>query len=370
MLPWTSLVESPCKRLPSIFICHRSDFCVARNNEWHAQGAGNEMISALNSQVHWLCFGSEGIPLKLFNPMRPIINWYNTKRMNRYIATELEKHLDINQDDEAYPSHTQQKKSVIDLALKSYLSETFHPKTTMTGMDESFKTFAIAQTKLFIFSGHDTTSSTICYIYYLLSQAPTSLAQLRSEHSRVFGSDVSQAASALIEDPYLLNQLPYTVAVIKEALRLYPAASSTRGGELGYSIKESSGLHYPTSGFLVWVAHQAMHRDPEYWPQPDTFLPMRWLVPEGHPLHPIKGAWRPFEFGPRNCIGQELAMLEIKVIMAMTAREFKIQPAYDEWDAAHPTIKPKRVRGERAYQIVIGSAHPCDKFPCRVETAI
>ena len=300
--------------------------------------------------------------------MRPLMNWYNTRRMNRYISRELEEHLYINQNEDE-PDQRQKKRSVIDLALKSYLDETPESKKTMAGMDASFKTFAIAQTKLFIFSGHDTTSSTICYIYHLLSQNVEALSQLRAEHDRVLGADVSQTASILSEDAYLLNQLPYTVAVIKEALRLYPAASSTRGGEPGYAIKESNELQYPTSGFLVWVVHQAMHRDPAYWPQPDSFLPARWLVPEGHPLHPIKGAWRPFEFGPRNCIGQELAMLEMKVIVAMTAREFYIQSAYDEWDAAHPTTRPKRVGTERAYQIVIGSAHPCDKFPCKVAFA-
>ena len=325
------------------------------------------MISALSSQVHWLCFGSEGIPLKLFNPIRPLMNWYNTRRMNRYISRELEEHLCINQRKDQVEER--QKRSIIDLALKSYLNEMPASKKTVAGLDKSFKTFAIAQTKLFIFSGHDTTASTICYIFHLLCQNVESLGRLRAEHSLVLGPEVSQTASALVEDPYLLNKLPYTEAVIKEALRLYPAASSTRGGEAGYSIKESDGFQYPTSGFLVWVVHQAMHRDPSYWPQPDSFLPERWLVPEGHHLHPIKGAYRPFEFGPRNCIGQELAMLEMKVIVAMTAREFNIQSAYDEWDATHPTSKPKRVGNERAYQIVIGSAHPCDKFPCRVTMA-
>jgi len=56
----------------------------------------------------------------------------------------------------------------------------------------------------------------------------------------------------------------------------------------------------------------------------------------------------------------------MKAIVAMTAREFNIRAAYDEWDVSHPTEKPKRVGTERAYQIVVGSAHPCDKFPCRV----
>lgn len=325
------------------------------------------MISALNSQVHWLCFGTEGLPLKLFNPLRRLVNWYNIKRMNRYVSQELDRHLCINQTgDEKSQKH---RRSVVDLALESYLNDKVDSKKTMARLDETFKDTAIAQIKLFIFSGHDTTASTICYIFHLISQHADALKKLRTEHDRVLGLSIAKTASRIVEDPYILNQLPYTTAVIKEALRLYPAASSTRGGEPGYSIKDLNGLQYPTSGFLVWVVHQAMHRDPAYWLEPDIFRPERWLVPEGHRLHPLKGAWRPFEFGPRSCIGQELAMLEMKAVLALTAREFDVKPAYDDWDVSNPTTKPKRVGTERAYQIVIGSAHPCDTFPCKVAIA-
>lgn len=62
-------------------------------------------------------------------------------------------------------------------------------------------------------------------------------------------------------------------------------------------------------------------------------------------------------------------MLEMKVIVAMTAREIDIRSAYDAWIGTHPTEKLKRVGTERAYQIVIGSAHPCDIFSCKVAIA-
>ncbi len=324
------------------------------------------MISALISQTHWLCFGTEGLPLKLLNPIRPLMNWYNTRRMNRYISRELKKQLKLNQDGTHAPPEGTGKRSIIDLALKSYLQEAPESKRTATEIDEAFKTFAAAQIKLFIFSGHDTTASTLCYIYYLLAQNAGALKQLRAEHDSVLGPDISRTSSHLLEDPYLLNQLPDTVAVIKETLRLYPPASSTRAGEPGYYIRGSNGLQYPTSGFLVCVVHQAMHRDPAYWPQPESFLVERWLVPEDHALHPIKEAWRAFEFGPRNCIGQELAMLEMKAIIAMTARESVVEPAFGEWDVTHPIATPKRVGEDRAYQVVLGSARPCDNFPCTV----
>jgi len=79
----------------------------------------------------------------------------------------------------------------------------------------------------------------------------------------------------------------------------------------------------------------------------------------------MKGAWRPFEFGPRNCIGQALVMIEVKTVLAMTLRELDVRPAYEEWDMLRGK-KGGIIDGERCYQIEEGSAHPADHYPCRV----
>jgi cytochrome P450 len=76
-----------------------------------------------------------------------------------------------------------------------------------------------------------------------------------------------------------------------------------------------------------------MHRSAKYWLRPDEFLPERWIVPVGHELYPRHSAWRPFELGPRNYIGQALVMIELRVILACLTREFDLEPAYAEWDA-------------------------------------
>ena len=180
--------------------------------------------------------------------------------------------------------------------------------------------------------GHDTTSSTACYIFYVLATHPAILARLRAEHVSVLGPDATETASVIISDPLLLNKVPYTLAVIKETLRMYPAVSSIRAGEPNFSVSDDAGRRFPTDGFLVWANPQPVHRDPAYWKQSDDFLPERWLVEPGDPLYPIKGAWRPFKHGARNCIGQELAILEMKVIMVMTVRLFQIELMYDDLD--------------------------------------
>lgn len=140
-----------------------------------------------------------------------------------------------------------------------------------------------------------------------------------------------------------------------------------RQGLEGIDITDDHGNTFPTEGTMIWILHQALHRNPVYWKQPNDFLPERWLVGPEDPLYPVKGAWRPFEYGPRNCIGQGLVMLELRVVLALTIREFDFEPMYDEWDKLHSVNgSEKRVDGERAYQIEKGGAHPADRFPCKV----
>lgn len=79
-------------------------------------------------------------------------------------------------------------------------------------------------------AGHDTTSSTIAYAYYLLGKNPECLKMIRDEHDRVLGS-VADTPEAIRKNPHLLNQLEYTLAVTREVLRLFPAASSVRKGK-------------------------------------------------------------------------------------------------------------------------------------------
>lgn len=284
--------------------------------------------------------------------------------MSRELQQCFVAYRDANQVAKA---EEKRSKTVMDLALDKYQEE--YPGSQATSdIDPNFKTFAINQMKIFMLAGHDTTSMTICYIFYLLASHPQPLEQIRAEHDEVFGSDITQIYARIVADPYTLNQLPFTVAVIKETMRLFPAASSTRAGEPEFSLSVD-GRQYPTDGFIVWSLHQALHREPSYWPQPDDFIPQRWLVAKGDPLYPVTGAWRPFEFGPRNCIGQELAILEIKMVLVMTIRDFDVKACYEEWDHMKGRTGPKTVNGERAYQVLNGTTRPAEGFPCRVTIA-
>lgn len=138
----------------------------------------------------------------------------------------------------------------------------------------------------------------------------------------------------------------------------------------------ATGDAYPTEGFLVWVIHYALHRSPAVWgDSANSFDPTRFM-PGNESKLPENG-WRPFEKGPRNCIGQELALLEARVILALTVRRFEFQPAFDCLDelkgdgscyANDETWRKGKqdLDGEEAYPILLGSAKPREGMPVRV----
>ncbi|KAJ4417101.1 hypothetical protein N0V82_006383 [Gnomoniopsis sp. IMI 355080] len=306
--------------------------------------------------------------LKEIFPLRPFFLWKNNRTMKNFLAPLIEEGIAAFDNGEVVGA-----KTINYLAVKAYRSELQQQREAgKSGVAESgrkhvdpkFMDIAISQLKVFIFAGHDTTASTLSFTYSRLSQAPTVLAKARAEHDAVLGPDPTQALARLIEEPNLLNQMPYTQAVLKEVLRLYPPAATARKGAPDVVLRhpDHTGQRYPTDGFLVWVASSLTHRHADYWERPDEFLPERFLAKEGESLYPRKNAFRPFELGARNCIGQELAQLELRAILAMTLRELDFEPAYRE-DAP-------QALGEKAYQKMgFGdiSGHVKDGFPVRVK---
>jgi hypothetical protein len=146
--------------------------------------------------------------------------------------------------------------------------------------------------------------------------------------------------------PRLVNNLDYTLAVIKEAMRLFPPAGASRDGVSGVNLTENL---LPTDDTILWILHGEVNQWEKYWVRGNEFLPQRWLVPDGHELYPRPGTWRPFEVGPRNCIAQAMVLTELCVVLACLARNFSIEPAYEEWDAKRGAKGNRLVHRERAY---------------------
>ncbi|KAF2710389.1 cytochrome P450 [Pleomassaria siparia CBS 279.74] len=193
------------------------------------------------------------------------------------------------------------------------------------------------QVKSFMFAGHDTTSVLLQRLFYALSMHPKCLAMIRAEHDAVFGdSDPQQIMLSRPDET--MNLLSYTSACIKEALRLWPPAASARLAPrgTGFKVQTENGEEVCLDGVVLYICHYLIHRDPKvYGETANDFVPERWLgdtsttsSAEDEVSNDIDtsktpiAAWRPFERGPRNCVGQELANIEARVILACVMRRY------------------------------------------------
>jgi len=164
----------------------------------------------------------------------------------------------------------------------------------------------------------------------LLSQHPEVEAKLLQE-LQAFPHDDEPAATEL-------DQLPYTQAIIKESMRLYPPAWSI-GREVVDSFKLGGCDLQP--GNLIFLSQWSMHRDPRYFPAPEQFRPERWMNGEEQQLP--QGAYFPFGDGPRACIGRGFALMEATLILATLARQFHFQLNAEFPIQPHPmlTLRPR-----------------------------
>jgi len=135
-----------------------------------------------------------------------------------------------------------------------------------------------------------------------------------------------------------LSQLTYLGDVIKEAMRLWPVTAVGPHRELAADIVVSDTVTLPKGSF-IGVGIFAMFRSVELR-EPDLFLPERWA--EGDPdAAKLKELFIPFSTGRRNCIGQPLASLELKMALATIFKKFDFQLVSEVQDFFFLTLKPK-----------------------------
>ena len=315
---------------------------VVLDYDLNAQTSKNELVEAFRRQISWTPSVISTNPFAGMHPMRPFMHRYYEQKMN----TCLGKILDDRYASFDPESRKSSRRPAIDLALDEYVLQQKEEKlgNNRQGADKSFRALAIDQMKSFIFAGHDTTSSTIAYIYLMLSQNPKALEKARAELDSVFGTDVTQSGDLIKRNPQLTNNMPFILGAIKETLRLFPPAMIVREGhgKLAYE-----GNMYDMEGFMVLVSPHTLHRNAEWFPSPDEFIPERWMPPPHNFQDIPKDVYRPFSKGPRDCIGQQLAILEIKIILAMTLREFDFKEDYETWDRKLGREKPGDILGGR-----------------------
>ena len=191
----------------------------------------------------------------------------------------------------------------------------------------------IAEVKLMIFAGYDTTAGTLSWVLVELLRNPELLERVRAE---VRADD--KDAPITFED---LKQKPLLDAIIKETLRLHPQTAFNMRG-----VKETFefGGHTISPGVLVMLAPVFTHRMPEYFAEPERFDPDRFLAPRDEDAkHPY--AWIGFGGGPRICVGMSIAQMEIKAMFTRLMRRFDVQLAPDQ-DLSSVYVPLSRPKGD------------------------
>jgi unspecific monooxygenase len=161
-----------------------------------------------------------------------------------------------------------------------------------------------------IVAGHETTALTLFWSLYLLASAPADQERVAQE---VRGIDLGPDAAA-----EALAKLPYTRAVVSEALRLYPPAFAL--ARMALAADRVGDVAIPRGG-LVMMSPWVLHRHRRLWADPDAFNPSRFLG-EAPPAH--RFAYMPFGAGPRVCVGAQLALTEACLVLAMMVQRFDV----------------------------------------------
>jgi cytochrome P450 len=179
-------------------------------------------------------------------------------------------------------------------------------------------------------AGHETTALALSWAWFLLGAHPEAERRLHAEVDEVLAQRDPE-----VED---LPRLPFTEAVILEAMRLYPPAYVIGREAIancavgGYTIRR---------GMTVLMSQWVVHRDGRFFEDPAAFQPQRWLggVAERLP----KYAYFPFGGGPRLCIGNTFAMMEMVLVLATLARrlKFRLKPGHvvEPWPTF--TLRPQ-----------------------------
>jgi cytochrome P450 len=166
------------------------------------------------------------------------------------------------------------------------------------------------QALTFLLAGHETTAATLAWALLLLARHPQAQERLQAEVDRELGGRAPELAD--------LAGLPYAAMTLHETMRLYPAVWLLPRRSL--ADDRIGGYRIPARSDVLLSVY-SMHRHPDFWPEPDRFLPERFA--SGAP----SAAYMPFGAGPRACVGRRAGVVETTVLLAMIAARFHCRAA-------------------------------------------
>jgi cytochrome P450 len=189
-----------------------------------------------------------------------------------------------------------------------------------------------------LLAGHETTALALTFAIFALTQHAEQRTRLRAELDAFFADPA--------HDPAAVCELPYLDAFIRESLRLYPPAYAI--GREAVKAFDLGGFTLPV-GSQIMISQYAIQRDARFFPEPERFMPERWLDASSKALP--RFAYFPFGGGPRICIGMHFAMMEIALVLATLVRRIEIAALPDTQLRLDPVVT-LRVKGGLRVQVI------------------
>ncbi|MCB0476685.1 MAG: cytochrome P450 [Crocinitomicaceae bacterium] len=242
-------------------------------------------------------------------------DWVPTKRNTKYKESKNKVYKYINRiiaERKAIPQD-QWPEDLLTKLMLTVDEETGESMSENLLRDESITAF---------FAGHETTARTMSATWYALAKNEKARKKLHEELDRELGDK-----TPTVED---LFKLPYTLMVVKEVLRMYPAAPFYVRDAIEEDVID--GFKIP-KGAAVMLSPYFTHRHPDFWENPDEFNPDRWAPELEKERH--RYCYHPFATGKRICIGNNFSLLESQILIAVLAKKFdpKLRSGYEpEWE--------------------------------------
>ena len=177
----------------------------------------------------------------------------------------------------------------------------------------------VATINVIMLAGYETTSNTLSYTAYLLALNPIIQDKLIKEINGYYASNPNSSLYDAAEG------IEYVTMILYESLRMYPPAPRT-SRECKQTCAVTDDLIIE-KGVDINIPIFLLHRNPKYWPNPDTFDPERFN-PNNEASYPAY-SYLPFGEGPRNCIGRRLGMLEAKMALVAILKDFHFKKSVD-----------------------------------------
>ncbi|MCA9934143.1 MAG: cytochrome P450, partial [Anaerolineales bacterium] len=181
-----------------------------------------------------------------------------------------------------------------------------------------------------LIAGHETTANTLSWLWYILLQHPSFVAQAETE--------IAETLQGQPLDEESVHGLPTIEKIIKEAMRLYPSAWSISRRATHDDVIDGYAI---PAGAIVALSPYVLHRHPGFWQNPEQFDPQRFTPEQESQRH--RFAYIPFGAGARKCIGDQFALMESSMIVPMVLQRHRLQlvPNQKVEEHALVTLRPR-----------------------------